>query len=80
MRRLPTKLTKKQKLILAVAEDFFGDPNLEEKKSIKKIALWIFGRKKGLRRLTEEERKALWYIRNNLADKVYVSSFESDIK
>ena len=73
MRHLPRKRTKRHKLIIKIVKDYFGlGASLEDKKSIKKLSLWIMGRRKGLRRLTEEERDALWNIRQNMKDVVYV--------
>ena len=73
MRRLPRKRNKRQDLIIRAVEDYFGEANAGEKKSITKIALWLMGRKKRLEPLTEEERGALERIRVNLQDKTYAS-------
>lgn len=70
MRRLPQKRSPKQKLIIKVAEDYFGEMNPEEKKSAVKISLWLMNRKKGIS-LTDEEKEIKETIRPNLQDKVY---------
>ena len=73
MRKLPSKPSLKQRLIIEAVRDYFGETNLEEKRFITKIALWLMGRKKGIS-LTEEEEEALERIRENLKDGLYVSS------
>lgn len=72
MRRLPNNKSPKQQIIISACFDYFGkDINLEEKKSAKKIALWMMGRKKGIS-LSEQENSDLWAIKANLADETYV--------
>ena len=73
MRRLPRKPNPRQNLIIQAVKDYFGDTNLEEKKSATRISLWLMNRKKGIV-LSEEERDILEVIKINLKDKVYVSS------
>lgn len=75
MRLLPRKRSKGQNLIIEATKDFFGEANPEERKSITKIALWIMKRRTRLEPLDEEEKEALWYIKQNLQDKVYTSTF-----
>lgn len=73
MRRLPNKRTEKHNLIIETVEDYFGEANLQEKKSITKIALWLINRRKGVF-LTEEEGGIKETIKVNLQDKVYTSA------
>jgi len=73
MRRLPNKRTKKHNLIIKAVEDYFGEVNPRERKSITKIALWLINRKKGVS-LTEEEEGIKETIKANLQDKVYSSA------
>jgi len=71
MRHLPNNKSPKQNIIINACFDYYGtETTAEETKSAKKIALWVMGRKKGIS-LTEEEKSALWAIKNNLADRVY---------
>ena len=73
MRRLPTKRSPKQKLIIKAVEDYYGlGASVKEKRESKKLALWLMGRKKGVR-LSDEEIGDLERIRVNLQDKVYTS-------
>jgi len=65
MRRLPTRPSKRQKIIIEAVNDFFGERNQEEKKSATKIALWLMGRRKGVV-LTEEEEGIKEAVKNNL--------------
>ena len=74
MRRLPRKKTEKQNLIIRAVEDYFGETNPEEKKSIVKIALWLMRRKKRLPELNEKEREVVSIIQTNLSDKTYRAS------
>jgi len=75
MRRLPIKRTAKQNLIIKSVEDYFGEANPEERKSVVKIALWLMKRKRRLPELTEEEKEAISVIQANLSDKTYRFSF-----
>ena len=78
MRKLPPKKfrNEKQNLIIKAVQDFFGEgASNKMKKSISKISLYLMGRKARLGALTEEENEALWYIRENLKDKTYSSTF-----
>lgn len=70
MRRLPTNLSPRQKLILKATYDFFGYMTYKEKVVAKRIAIWIMGRRKG-NKLTEENFNAVWHIRSNLKDNIY---------
>lgn len=72
MRRLPINKSPEQIKIIKAVEDFFGETNKEEKKSVVKIALWIMGRRKR-NELTEEEKTAVRIIQTNIADKWYLS-------
>ncbi len=75
MRNLPNKRNPKQNLIISAVYDYFGNGiTAEEKNSVKYIALYLMGRKKGFQ-LTEEQKSDMWAIRENLGDKVYSESF-----
>ena len=78
MRRLPRKRTEKQNLIIRAVKDYFGEANAEEKKLIVKIALWLMGRRRKLRPLTEKEEGVLERIRENLRDEIYLSSLREN--
>ena len=73
MRRLPRKRNSRQNLIIEAVKDYFGEMNDEEKKSATKISLWLMNRKKGVV-LSEEEKEIKEVIKQNLKDKLYVSS------
>jgi len=73
MRRLPNKRTEKHNLIIKAVKDYFGEANLQERKSITKVALWLINRRKGVS-LTEEEEEIKETIKVNLQDEVYVSA------
>ena len=70
MRKLPQKRNKRQSLIIRAVEDFYNR-RAEKNKSIRKIALFLMGRKARLGKLTPEEKEALWYVKKNLKDKTY---------
>lgn len=73
MRRLPNKRTKKHNLIIKAVKDYFGEANLQERKSITKVALWLMSRRRGVS-LTEEEEEIKETIKVNLQDEVYASA------
>jgi hypothetical protein len=71
IRRLPRKQTTKHKLIIQAVDDFLGEGYPTAQRKLKKdIALWLMGRKKGVK-LNEEQKEAVWYIRKNLSDPTY---------
>lgn len=72
MRRLPNKRTEKHNLIIKAVEDYFGEANPQEKKSITKIALWLINRRKGVS-LIEGEEEIKETIKVNLQDGAYSS-------
>ncbi len=73
-RRLPIKRSNRQKLIIKAVDDFFGEGISQKEGRLKKdIALWLMGRKKGVS-LTEEQKEAVWYIKNNLGNKTYTQN------
>ena len=65
MRRLPRKLSEKQKTIIKEVNDYFGEMNPDERKSATKIALVLMNRKRGIV-LTEEEDGIREVVKNNL--------------
>jgi len=68
MRRLPLKRSPKQKLIIEMVDDFFGEGCPVEKRKLKKdIALWLMNIRRGVE-LNEEQKDAVCLIRNNIAD------------
>lgn len=70
MRYLPTKRTERQNIIIKATEDFFGQTDAEEKKSITRIALWIMGRK-AKNEINEKEKEIMKLIHANLEDETY---------
>lgn len=75
MRHLPNNKTERQKLIIESCLDYYGSGiSKEERKSAKKIALWVMGRRKGIS-LTENEKSDVWAIKINLEDETYANSF-----
>lgn len=74
-RRLPEKRSENQNLIIKAVEDFLGfpTPKQELKQRIVRISLYLMGRKKR-NPLTEEDKEAIWFIRQNLQDKTYKDS------
>lgn len=68
MRTLPKKKSEKQRLIIVAVYDYFG---LGSKVRANQIALYVMGRKKGVK-LSDEEKSNAWAIKNNLKDKIYI--------
>lgn len=64
-RRLPTRMSDKQRQILNAVYEWFGKMNPLEGKSARKIALSLMRRRKNIE-LTEEEKSITWMIRQNL--------------
>ena len=75
MRRLPTKPTDNQKIIIEACRDFYNKSN----KSARKLALFLMGRKARLEPLTEDERGALFCVKKNLSDKIYRDNIKKDV-
>ena len=73
MRRLPIKPNEKQKRIIDATFDFFGEATKEESQRVRKIAIWLMGRRKG-NKLEQEDLEIAGLIRNNLADLEYFKS------
>ena len=65
MRKLPTKPSENQRTIIAACEDFYNGvfPHA--------VALTVMNRTTRLRTLTDDENRAVWYIKANLADSEY---------
>jgi len=72
-RTLPHNKTLFHKRIINSVNDYYGDSPLKEQRGKKDIMLWLMNRRKGVK-LNEEQKGALWIIRNNLADPIYSSS------
>jgi len=75
-RNLPIKKSKKHKLIIEAVKDFYNCKNIN--REIINVALWLMNRRKGVK-LTEGEKEAVWYARNNLSDPLYTQDLEKDI-
>lgn len=75
-RLLPRKPSQRQKLVIKATEDFFNQKP-SQNPSITKIALFLMGRRKGLKLLSEEE-ETTWRIRNNLQDRIYRDSLAGE--
>ncbi|KKP32626.1 MAG: hypothetical protein A2312_04240 [Candidatus Staskawiczbacteria bacterium RIFOXYB2_FULL_32_9] len=76
MRQLPTKPNKRQKLIIDAVADYYGDgATRQEKMDSKIIALFLMGRKARLQPLSEEQKKDMQAIKNNISDRIYSDSF-----
>jgi len=75
MKRLPQKLNQRQKLILEATKDFFGKgaPKKGLQRNIINVASWLMNRRKGIQ-LNKEEKSAVWCIKQNLTDKIYVDA------
>jgi len=74
MRKLPLKMTDAQKLIFWATVDFYGDGlTTKEIPEIRQLAIYLMGRRKGIK-LTDQQKDDMWYIRENLKDKVYIES------
>ena len=69
MRRLPTTKTKKQETIIRAVADFFNKPFFE--RDVINTSLALMNRRV---ELTEEQKDAVWYVRENLTDKRYCES------
>jgi len=75
MRHLPKNKTQNQDIIIGACYDYYGtNLNAEDKKSARKTALWIMGRRRNIK-LTEGEQKNMLAIKENLKDKTYTESF-----
>ena len=72
MKQLPHNPNQRQKLVIEAVGDYFGEANPEEKKSIRKIALCLMNRRKGIV-LTDEEKEVKETIKQNLKDKTYLA-------
>ena len=80
MRRLPRKQTIQHKLIIEAVDDYFGSGcSIKQQKLKTGIALWLMGRKKGVK-LDDEQKEAVEIIRNNLADPTYRKSLLKALK
>jgi len=71
MRTLPRNKSQKQKLFISACHDYYGKGKNEARAN--QIAIWMMGRRRGIK-LTEEEKSAMWAIRENLKDTIYTES------
>lgn len=67
-RTLPKNKSEKQKVIIACCQDYFGKSQNTVRSN--QIALWIMGKRAGIK-LTEEEVSDMWAIRENIEDVKY---------
>ena len=81
MRSLPKNLNQNQILIVEATKDYFGKgaPTNGLQRNIINCSLWIMQRRKGIR-LNDEEKSAIWAIRENLKDKVYCDQLNLKFK
>jgi len=72
MRNLPSKLNPTQALIIEAVKDYFGEGSPKDglQRNIINVSLWLMNRRKGIK-LNDEEKSAVYAIRENLRDKVY---------
>ena len=71
MRNLPNKKTLKQETIIRAVQDFWNEDKITRK--VINAAVWIMGRQRGVT-LDDDEKNAVWYVRENLTDKKYCQS------
>jgi len=74
MRKIPNKISEQQRITLYATLDFYGDglPK-KERPSVRQLAIYLMGRRKGIK-LTDQQKDDMWYIRENIKDKVYTDS------
>ena len=65
---------KKRELFKLAIRDFFGSGEGAEKPRERVLLKYLLKRNKP--EITNEEKEAVWYIRNNIADKIYRKSLE----
>ena len=69
-------MTKESKKIIKLAvSDFFGSET-----TVKRLPIMKYLTKRNKPKLTEEQKDAIWFIRQNLGDKVYRQSLLSALK
>jgi hypothetical protein len=66
-------MNEKQRLIFDAVKDYFGEVSSKEKSSLKNIALYLMGKRKGIK-LSDEEKSIVDRIKANLNDKIYLES------
>ena len=73
MRLLPRQPSERQRKIIEAVKDFYGFTDTGKQEFSRNVALFLMGRKKRLTAFSEEEKTALWHIRQNLTDNEYVN-------
>ena len=65
--------SERQRKIIEAVKDFYGFTDTGKQEFSRNVALFLMGRKKRLTAFSEEEKTALWHIRQNLTDNEYVN-------
>ena len=66
MRNLPTKISEQKEIIIRAVMDFFNRDRTD--RDVINTAVALMNRKV---ELTDEQKEAVWYVRENLTDKRY---------